>query len=147
MTDRLNDLLLAWAGAKWRARIRREIDIWRYRLAVRIGGWPLVEAQAEQAADRSSLMRARELHEDTCPLARGDVLAPAFSCHMCEALGLLEADESPRRALLRELTQEAIEAGSYGEPAPVMRPVSVESEGNDGFCYVCVHCNESDCDH
>jgi hypothetical protein len=36
----------------------------------------------------------------------------------------MSTDPTPeqRRELLRELTQEAIEAGTYGEPAPEMRP-------------------------
>jgi hypothetical protein len=35
---RLNDLRLAWAGAKWRARLRYEVGILRHRLSMRLGG-------------------------------------------------------------------------------------------------------------
>ncbi len=49
--------------------------------------------------------------------------------HVARAEGSLHTTSAPdRRALLRELTQEAIEAGSYGELAPQMRPNAPESE-------------------
>lgn len=32
------------------------------------------------------LARARELHQETCPLAKGVLRPPAFTCSMCEAL-------------------------------------------------------------
>ena len=49
------------ARAMQRARRRRKIEILRYRLAVRIGGWPLREDEAELAALRSQLAEIRRL--------------------------------------------------------------------------------------
>src|SRR5690348_12637340 len=44
-----------------RARRRRKVEILRYRLAVRIGGWVLREDEAELKALRSQLAAIREL--------------------------------------------------------------------------------------
>jgi hypothetical protein len=58
---RLTDLRLAWAGAKWRARLRRKIEIQRYRLGLRIGGWPLRESETELLELRAQLAEIRRL--------------------------------------------------------------------------------------
>jgi hypothetical protein len=67
---RLSDLRLAWAGSMRRARLRREIEILRYRLAVRIGGRVLREADAEAKADRESVARMSDLIESYPPGSR-----------------------------------------------------------------------------
>lgn len=66
MTDRelppgrLTDLRLAWAESMRRARLRHEIEILRYRLAMRIGGWLIREEQAELDALRSLVAEVRK---------------------------------------------------------------------------------------
>jgi hypothetical protein len=51
------------------------------RLLVEAAPVHSVVADAEQR-----LVRAREVHQETCLLARGDVKPTAFTCGMCEAL-------------------------------------------------------------
>lgn len=41
---------------------------------------------AELKPELDALTRARALHRETCPLARGDVQPPAFTCSMCDTL-------------------------------------------------------------
>jgi hypothetical protein len=66
MTDRelppgrLSDIRLAWAGSMRRARLRRETEVLRYRLAMRIGGWLIREEQAELDALRSQIAEVRK---------------------------------------------------------------------------------------
>ena len=43
------------------------------------------QAQAEAAALWDKLKKARDLHRQSCPLARGQVSPPAFACELCEA--------------------------------------------------------------
>jgi hypothetical protein len=51
------------------------------RLLVEAAPVHSVAADAEQR-----LVRAREVHQETCLLARGDVKPTAYTCGMCEAL-------------------------------------------------------------
>ena len=45
-------------------------------------------AAGERAQKR--LEQARALHKETCPLAKGELKPNAFSCSMCDALGVRE---------------------------------------------------------
>ncbi|MBL3664571.1 hypothetical protein JL475_00725 [Streptomyces sp. M2CJ-2] len=48
---------------------------------------------------QDKLRRAWELHRETCPLAKGDVRSPAFTCGMCE---ILDAPAAPLRRMADE---------------------------------------------
>jgi len=58
------------------------------------------------------LKRARDLHRETCPLAKGDVRSPAFKCGMCE---ILDASAAPLRRM-------ADETAATVSPAATVRP-------------------------
>jgi hypothetical protein len=47
------------------------------------------ELAAGEKAQRR-LEQARALHKETCPLAKGELKPNAFSCSMCDALGVRE---------------------------------------------------------
>ncbi|MGW0920137.1 hypothetical protein ACWD3J_14105 [Streptomyces sp. NPDC002755] len=49
-------------------------------------GLMVEDYSAGASALGDKLKRARDLHRETCPLARGAVSGPAFKCSMCEIL-------------------------------------------------------------
>jgi hypothetical protein len=88
--------------------------------------------------NEQAVRNVAERHMDVCIICGPGCCAPVLGVHTScpgPAAGAEVVSPTParRRELLRELQNQAIDAGLYGEPAPEMRPVSVESPGNDGF--------------
>lgn len=95
------------------------------------------EYAAGASALTGKLKRLRELHRETCILARGDLGPPAFTCGMCEAL------DAPAVAVLPEQADRAALLRREADQIRAHCPDHLDSDSAPGAWMVC-HCDVAD---